>query len=88
MGLDELVGPLVRHLSTLSNGSNDELDSELRITTTLRELATNCEMTMQETHQALHQLMDQQLIRLVGEELVAPDVPALRQAMTRFTRPD
>jgi hypothetical protein len=42
---------------------------------------------MQETHQALHQLMDQQLIRLVGDELVAPDRSALNQAMRRFSAP-
>jgi CRP-like cAMP-binding protein len=84
MGLDELVGPLVRHLASLAENS---VDDELRLTTTLRELASRCSLTMQETHQALHQLMDQQLIRLVGDELVAPDRSALNQAMRRFSAP-
>ena len=35
--------------------------------------------------QALHQLMDQKLIRLVGEELIAPDRSALSTAMSRFS---
>lgn len=81
MGLDELVGPLVRHLATLARNS---VDDEMRLTTTLRELAAGCQLSMQETHQALHQLMDQQLIRLVGDELVAPDRAALNQAVARF----
>jgi CRP/FNR family cyclic AMP-dependent transcriptional regulator len=85
LGLDELVGPLVRHLATLSDDSGS---GELRLTTTLRELATGCALSMQETHQALHQLMDQQLIRLVGDELVAPDRVALGDAMTRFAGSD
>jgi CRP-like cAMP-binding protein len=81
LGLDELVGPLVRHLS-LEAGAN--IDEELRITTSLRDLASICELTLQETHQALHQLMDQKLVRVVGDELIAPDPAALKSAMTRF----
>jgi len=81
MGLDELVGPLVRYLASQAT---DSTDRQLRLTTTLKELAAGCELSMQETHQALHQLMDQQLIRLVGDELVAPDRAALSAAMTRF----
>ena len=81
LGLDELVGPLVRYLS---GQAADDLEEELRITTSLRELASGCELTLQETHQALHQLMDQKLIRLVGDELIAPDRSALSTAMTKF----
>ena len=81
LGLDELVGPLIRYLSV--RAAND-LDEELRLRTTLRELASGCKLTLQETHQALHELMDQKLIRLVGDELIAPDPAALSTAMTRF----
>ena len=81
LGLDELVGPLVRYLS---GQAADDPEEELRITTSLRELASGCESTLQETHQALHQLMDQKLIRLVGDELIAPDRSALSTAMTKF----
>lgn len=81
LGLDELVGPLVRYLSSKAG---PELDDELRLETSLRELAAGCELTLQETHQALHQLMDQKLVRVVGNELVAPDPAALSSAMTRL----
>jgi CRP/FNR family cyclic AMP-dependent transcriptional regulator len=83
LGLDELVSPLARYLGSIQEG---DVDSELRLTTTLSELAKGCEMTMQETHQALHQLMDQKLIRLVGQELVAADRGALAAAHTHFER--
>ncbi|MBW2427002.1 MAG: Crp/Fnr family transcriptional regulator [Deltaproteobacteria bacterium] len=77
IGLDELVTPLVRHL--LATASDEETE-ELRLTTTLRDLAEDCGLSMQETHRALHQLMAQKLIRLVGEELIAPDRAALSGA--------
>jgi CRP-like cAMP-binding protein len=81
LGLDELVGPLVRYLA---GRAGEDRETELRITTSLRELASGSEMTLQETHQALHQLMDQKLIRLVGEELIAPDRSALSTAVSKF----
>ena len=83
LGLDELVGPLVRYLS---GQAADDLEEELRITTSLRELASGCELTLRETHHALHQLIDQKLIRLVDDELVAPDRSALSTAMTKFAK--
>ena len=83
LGLDELVGPLVRYLS---GQAADDLEEELRITTSLRELASGCELTLAETHHALHQLIDQKLIRLVDDELVAPDRSALSTAMTKFAK--
>ena len=83
MGLDELVGPLVRYLW---EQADDDIEAELRITTSLRELASGCELTLQETHEALHQLLDEKLIRLVGDELVAPDRSALSTAMTKFAK--
>jgi len=83
LGLDDLVGPLVRYLAAAAEaGGQDE--EELRVATTLRVLAQECELSLTETHQALHQLMDEKLIRLVGDELIAPDRGALRAAMTRF----
>jgi len=81
LGLDELVAPLIRYLS---KQAGDNIEEELRISTSLRELAAGCELTLQETHEALHQLMNQKLIRLVGDELVAPDRNALSAAMTKF----
>ncbi len=81
VGLDELVGPLVHWLASQSG---DLSAGELRIATTLRELAENSAMSMRETHQALHQLMDQKLVRLDGDELVAPDRAALTAALARL----
>ena len=89
LGLDELVGPLVRYLVSRAPSESEvesDADEELRITTTLRELADGCRLSMQEAHQALHQLMDQKLIRLVGDELIAPDRAALSSAMSRFSQ--
>ncbi|MCR9097960.1 MAG: Crp/Fnr family transcriptional regulator [bacterium] len=83
LGLDELVGPLVRFLATRPVGENED---ELRLRTSLRELSAGCDLSMEETHQALHQLMDQKLLRLVEDELVAPDRAALTTALTRFAQ--
>lgn len=84
LGLDELTGPLVRYLA--SHGTEDV--EELRMVTSLRELAAGCALSMRETHQALHQLMDRKLVRLVGCELIAPDRAALVTAAERLGRPD
>lgn len=81
LGLDELVGPLVRFLTTQPYGENED---ELRMRTTLRELSQGCDLSMSETHQALHQLMEQKLLRLVEDELIAPDRAALSTALTKF----
>lgn len=80
LGLDELVAPLVRYLAR--QGAPD--DEAVRVQTSLRELAAGCKLSLQETHQALHKLMDQKLVRLVDDELIAPDRAALSTAMTRF----
>ena len=83
LGLDELVAPLIRYLAAQAAPDSDE---ELRLRTSLRELAEGSDLTLQETHQALHQLMDQKLIRLVEDELIASDRAALAAAMTRFAQ--
>ncbi|HKK51742.1 MAG TPA: Crp/Fnr family transcriptional regulator [Myxococcota bacterium] len=81
LGLDELVGPLVRFL--LSHASSED-EADLRIVTSLRELAAGSELSLHETHRALHQLMDRKLVRLVGEELIATDRAALTAAANRL----
>lgn len=83
LGLDELVEPLVRYLSAQASPTCDE---GLRMHTSLRELAAGCDLSMKETHQALHQLMNQKLIKLVGNALVAPDRVALSAAMANFAQ--
>ena len=54
--------------------------------TTLRELSQGCALSMSETHQALRQLMDQKLLRLVEDELIVPDRAALSTALTKFAK--
>lgn len=83
LGLDELVGPLVRYLALQPVGENEK---ELRLRITLRDLAADCALSMEEAHQALHRLMDQKLVRLVEDELVAPDRAALSTALTKFAQ--
>ncbi len=84
LGLDELVAPLVRYLASQKAEEGDE---EIRIRTSLRELAEGASLSLRETHHALHELMDQKLVRLETDELIAPDVAALSTAMTRFATP-
>jgi CRP-like cAMP-binding protein len=83
LGLDDLVGPLVRYLASQSRPGADD---EFRLQTSLRELAEGCELSLQETHQALHQLMDQKLIRLVEDELIASDPSAFSTALSKFAQ--
>lgn len=85
LGLDELVGPLVRYLAERAD-PNPDSDVEFRLRTSLRELAAGCDLTLEQTHQALHQLMDEKLIRLVDNELIASDHAALAAAMGKFAR--
>lgn len=81
MGLDELVGPLVRYLASQAG---PDPDAEIRMNTSLRELAAGAELSLAEAHQALHQLIDEKLVRLVEDELIAPDPAALGAAIHRF----
>ncbi len=83
LGLDELIAPLVRYLSRqAAKGTSDEL----RLRTSLKDLAAGSGLSMQETHRALHHLMDEKLLRLVEDELIAPDPAALSTAMNRFAQ--
>ena len=83
LGLDDLVGLLIHYLAAQASSDSEE---ELRVETSLRDLAEGCELSMNETHQALHQLMDQKLIRLIDHELIASDRTALAGAMTRLAQ--
>ena len=64
----------------------DESGDELRVETSLRQLSVGSELSLVETHEALHQLMDQKLVRLDGQALIAPDRAALASALTRLAR--
>jgi hypothetical protein len=81
LGLDELVGPLVRYLDSQAG---PDPEAELRMQTSLRQLAAGAELSLQEAYQALHQLIDRKLVRLEEDELIAPDRSALGAASRRF----
>ncbi len=83
LGLDELVGPLVRYLD---QQAGPDPDADLRLRTSLRQLARGADLSLQEAYQALHQLIDRKLLRLVDDELVVPDRAALSTALDRFAR--
>ncbi len=73
LGVDDLLRPVVRALVR-----NAEQQGEgFRISGTLRSLAQESGLSMLEAHRALHQLLDQKLVRLVDDVLVTPDVDKL-----------
>ena len=77
LGVDDLLRPVVRALVR-----NAESAAEgFRIQGTLRTLATESGLSMLEAHRALHQLLDQKLVRLVDDVLVTPDVDRLSSCL-------
>jgi CRP-like cAMP-binding protein len=86
LGLDELVAPLIRYLA--AQADVHDCEDELRLPTSLRELATGCQLSLHETYQALHQLMDQKLVRVTTDGIIVPDCSALSTALTRFSASD
>ncbi len=73
LGVDDLLRPVVRTMVR-----NAKAHSEgFRIAGTLRTLAHESGLSMLEAHRALHQLLDQKLVRLVDDVLMTPDVEVL-----------
>jgi CRP-like cAMP-binding protein len=83
LGLEELVGPLVRYLDQQAAPDPDEA---LRLRTSLRQLAAGADLSLPQAYEALHQLIDRKLLRLVDDELVVPDRAALSTTLDRFAR--
>jgi CRP/FNR family cyclic AMP-dependent transcriptional regulator len=73
LGVDDLLRPVVRALVRNAEKASDGF----RITGTLRSLAHESGLSMLEAHRALHQLLDQKLVRLVDDVLTTPDVERL-----------
>jgi hypothetical protein len=73
LGVDDLLRPVVRALVR----NAEKHDAGFRIPGTLRSLARESGLTMLEAHRALHQLLDQKLVRLVDDVLLAADVEKL-----------
>ena len=78
LGVDDLLRPVVRTLVRIA-----ETDAEhgVRMVTTLRALAEESGLSMLEAHRALHQLLDQKLVRLIDDVLVARDVESLSSSL-------
>ncbi len=78
LGVDDLLRPVVR---ALVRGAEPDGDEGIRIHTSLRGLAGDAGLSMLEAHRALHQLLDQKLVRLVDDVLLAPDVETLSSCL-------
>jgi len=74
LGVDDLLGPMVRDLI---RRAEPDPNGGYRISSTLRELAEDCGLSMFEAHRALHQLFDNKVIRLLDDRLYARDLEAL-----------
>ena len=77
LGVDDLLRPIVRVLLRHA-GSGDKSG---RIETSLRKLADEAGLRMQEAHRALNQLFDQKLVRLAEDALEVRDFDALAGAL-------
>ena len=78
LGVDDLVAPVVR---ALVRDAEPDPRFGIRIRTTLRRLAADAGLTLFETHRAIHQLLDQKVLRLVDDVLVARDLEALSSSL-------
>jgi hypothetical protein len=74
LGVDDLLRPVVR---SLVRHAEPDPERGYRIPSTLRGIAEECGLSMTEAHRALHQLFDNQAIRLVDDNLYANDLDAL-----------
>jgi len=74
MGMDELLRPVVR---ALVRGASPHEGHGVVIDTNLRQLAQESGLSILDAHRALQQLLEQKLVRLVDDRLVARDVDVL-----------
>ena len=78
LGVDDLLRPVVRALVKRAEPATDE---GVRIPGKLRDLAQASGLSMLEAHHALHQLLDQKLIRLVDDVIVTSDLDSLSSCL-------
>ena len=74
LGVDDLLRPIVRALLKKAESTGEE---GVRFAGNLRELAHESGLSMLEAHHALHQLLDQRVVKLVDDTLVANNVDSL-----------
>ena len=73
LGVDDLLRPVVRAMVRSARAAGEGF----RIPGTLRSLSEESGLSMLEAHRALHQLLDQKLVRLVDDVLSTPDLDRL-----------
>jgi CRP/FNR family cyclic AMP-dependent transcriptional regulator len=73
LGVDDLLRPVVRTMVRAA----EPYEGGFRIPGTLRSLAEESGLSMLEAHRALHQLLDQKLVRIVDDVLATADVDRL-----------
>jgi CRP-like cAMP-binding protein len=78
LGVDDLLRPVVQRL--VRNATPDKKRG-YRIPGTLRTIAEESGLSMSETHRALHQLFDNQVIRLIEDNLYAKDLDAISASL-------
>lgn len=74
LGVDELLRPVVR---ALVRHAEPDPEHGTRVATSLRTLSSESGLSMLDTHRALQQLLDQKLVRLADDVLVASDLDGL-----------
>jgi len=77
LGVDDLLRPIVRVLMRHAGSA----EKGARIETTLRKLANEAGLRMNDAHRGLNQLFDQKLVRLVEDALEVRDLDALAGAL-------
>lgn len=78
LGVDDLLRPIVRALLRQAEPPDDQ---GVRFPGSLRDLANESGLSLLEAHHGLHQLLDQRLLRLVDDCLVAKDVDSLASCL-------
>ncbi len=80
LGTDDMLRPLVQALTRGAAPSGDD-DPGFRVDTTLRRLAAETGLSMQEAHRGLHQLFDRKVVMMVDDHLRVPDLDALSSCL-------
>jgi CRP/FNR family transcriptional regulator len=81
LGVDDLLRPMVRALLRSVEPESQAGEAGVRISTTLRRLATDAGLSMLDAHRALQQLFDRKLLTLEEECLIAPDLGAVASCL-------
>jgi hypothetical protein len=74
LGIDDLLRPMVR---ALLRSAESPSEAGVRFGGNLKDLANESGLSMLEAHHALQQLLDQRVLKLVDDCLVAEDLDSL-----------